>query len=129
MTVGVDHRYRCAMKRLSNERHRPKILILESEYLIALDAERILKEAFPCDIVICRPDMAQVSTRLKDCDLALVDVGPSPVQSARIARRLCQSGMAVILSCVGRRASRRNVTIIQKPYDEETLVAMVRSRL
>jgi DNA-binding response OmpR family regulator len=112
---------------------RPRILILESEYLVALDAERILREAFPCDVTIGQTEAGQVVHGDETYDVALLDVGPSLLHAFRSARRLCRGGVGVIFTCAGRFGTafklRKNMVVITKPYDEQTLLAAVRAKL
>lgn len=114
----------------------PHILIAEREFLIALDAEYLIKAALDCRISLLRPEQLDQleAAALADIDLCLLDV---PLDATRITariERLIEARVPLLFTTVGE--IHRNgvagfeiVPVARKPYDGETLVALVRARL
>jgi DNA-binding response OmpR family regulator len=114
----------------------PHILIAEREFLIALDAEYLIKAALDCRISLLRPEQLDQleAAALADIDLCLLDV---PLDATRITariERLIEARVPLLFTTVGE--IHRNgvagfeiVPVARKPYDGETLVALVRTRL
>jgi len=114
----------------------PHILIAEPEFLIALDAEYLIKAALDCRITLQRPEQVDQwdSTALADVDLCLLDVpGENEETRARI-RRLVDKGVPLLLTTISE-AQREGVAgfevvpVVMKPFEAETLAALVKARL
>lgn len=114
----------------------PHILIAEREFLIALDAEYLIKAALDCRITLLRPEQLDQwdEAALADVDLCLLDV---PLDATRIVariERLVEAGVPLLLTTVadihvGGVEGFEIIPVARKPYDGETLVALVRGRL
>ncbi|WP_411034353.1 hypothetical protein [Shinella sp. BYT-45] len=114
----------------------PHILIAEREFLIALDAEYLIKAALDCRITLLRPEQLDQwdEAALADVDLCLLDV---PLDATRIIariERLVEAGVPLLLTTVadihvGGVEGFEIIPVARKPYDGETLVALVRGRL
>jgi DNA-binding response OmpR family regulator len=111
----------------------PHILIAEREFLIALDAEYLIKAALECRITLLRPEQLDEwdAAALADIDLCLLDV---PLDAARITariERLVEAQVPLLFTTVGdiHIGGFETVPVARKPYDGETLAALVRARL
>ncbi|MCQ4631625.1 DNA-binding response OmpR family regulator [Shinella sp. BE166] len=114
----------------------PHILIAEREFLIALDAEYLIKAALDCRISLLRPEQLDQwdAAALADIDLCLLDV---PLDATRITariERLIEARVPLLFTTVGEIhrdgvAGFEVIPVARKPYDGETLVALVKARL
>lgn len=114
----------------------PHILIAEREFLIALDAEFLIKSALVCRTTLVRPEQLDQwdSAALAGVDLCLLDV---PLDATRITarvERLIAEGVPLLFTTVGELhrdgvEGFEVVPVVMKPHDAETLVSLVRARL
>jgi len=114
----------------------PHILIAEREFLIALDAEYLIKSALECRITLLRPEQLDLwdAAALADVDLCLLDV---PLRLAEIAPRIARliAERVPLLFTTVCEVHRDGVEgfeiipVVTKPYEGETLVALVKQRL
>ena len=118
------------------DQSHPHILIAEREFLIALDAEFLIKSALECRTTLDRPEQLDQwnSAALADVDLCLLDV---PLDGTRITarvERLVAEGVPLLFTTVGE-VHRDGVQgfeiipVVMKPLDAEALVTMVKARL
>ncbi|MCF3638962.1 hypothetical protein LXM94_03155 [Rhizobium sp. TRM95111] len=115
---------------------QPRILIAEEEFLIAIDAEYLIKSAFDCSISLVRPEQldGQDDEQLKTAALCLLDVPAEPASAVARAERLLALGVQVLLTTVSEFHCRGvpglpDVQIVTKPYDAEKLLSAVRGML
>ena len=114
----------------------PHILIAEREFLIALDAEYLIKSAVACRITLLRPEQLDQwdDAALADIDLCLLDV---PLDATRITariQRLIDRRVPLLFTTVGDIhvdgvEGFEVIPIARKPYDGEALSALVAGRL
>ena len=114
----------------------PHILIAEREFLIALDAEYLIKAALDCRVTLLRPEQIDQwgGTALADVALCLLDVPLDAGQVAPRIERLVAAGVPLLLTTVcemhhGGVAGFEAVPVVAKPYDGEVLAASVRAGL
>lgn len=118
------------------DRSIPHIVIAEREFLIALDAEYLIKSAFDCRITLLRPEQLDQwdATALVGIDLCLLDV---PLDATRITARidkLIEARVPLLFTTVADIHIRgiegfEIIPIARKPYDGEALMALVRGRV
>ncbi|WP_313532194.1 hypothetical protein [Shinella sp.] len=118
------------------DRSIPHIVVAEREFLIALDAEYLIKSALDCRITLLRPEQLDQwdATALAGIDLCLLDV---PLDATRITariNRLIEARVPLLFTTVadihiGGIEGFEVVPIARKPYDGETLAALARGRL
>lgn len=109
------------------------VLLLEDEFLIAMDAERILEEMGAAEVeVTATLADAECAADRRAFDLALLDVNINGQISLPLARRLHDRGVPVVLAS-GYELQRRDVpersVCVSKPYTEEALRQAISSAL
>ncbi|MGK6311765.1 hypothetical protein [Neorhizobium sp. DT-125] len=107
-----------------------RILIVDPEYLVAMDAERIVGAAFECEIEIAMPRDYQASLEKRNFDVVLID--PSLVKSSEDMQRLreCGAGMVFTRSLPEEAAGildRPDVAFTPKPFDDRQLIEAIRN--
>ena len=114
----------------------PHILIAEPEFLIALDAEYLIKAALDCRITLQRPEQVDHwdSAALADVDLCLLDVPGETGETLARIRRLIEKGVPLLLTTISETqregvAGFEVVPVITKPFEGEALAALVKTRL
>lgn len=107
-----------------------RILVVEDEYLIALDAEHVLLEAGAASVTICTRTQFAETLRSGTFDALLVDTGPdrtlidadialARAAGARIAFTTSDTELVAGIS------GNDGVQFIAKPYHERQLNALV----
>lgn len=114
----------------------PHIVVAEREFLIALDAEYLIKAALDCRITLLRPEQLDQwdAAALAQVDLCLVDV---PLDAGRITarvERLLAAGVPLIFTAITDIHPEGidgfpGIPVARKPFDGETLAGLVRERL
>ncbi len=114
----------------------PHILIAEREFLIALDAEYLIKSALDCRITLLRPEQLDEwdTAALADVDLCLLDVPMHAEPITARVERLVEARVPLLFTSLGDVhvdgvEGFEIIPVARKPYDGETLVALVRQRL
>lgn len=114
----------------------PHILIAEREFLIALDAEYLIKSALDCRITLLRPEQLEQwdDAALADIDLCLLDVPLEPARITACVERLVEARVPLLLTTVGdiHAGGVKGFEVIplaRKPYEAEALTALVVGRL
>jgi DNA-binding response OmpR family regulator len=109
-----------------------RLLIVEEEYLIALEIQRVLESDSSWETVFARDfnDVAALARSPKKIDLAIV-TPPRPQTSDQVVlAQLSASGTVIVVcSAVPERLARTELTIgefVSKPFTEETLLAACR---
>lgn len=118
------------------EPSRPHILIAEREFLIALEAEYLIKSAFDCRITLIRPEQLDQwdSAMLADIDLCLLDVPLDATQVTARVERLIEARVPLMFTTVADINAEdiqgfEVIPIARKPYEGEALIALVKRRL
>jgi DNA-binding response OmpR family regulator len=77
-----------------------RFLVVEDEFLIALDIQRILESARASATLFARSlDEAEaLGEKLAGADLAIIEIGPDSDPAIRLATRLLARGIAVVFS-------------------------------
>lgn len=111
-----------------------QILIIENEYLIAMDAERILLEAFDCAVTIATLKNFQLVLGEKNFDVILLDFGGPPEPTSEEIAAISNSGALLVFTtaydvfAVGVPGFENN-PVVMKPYEEEQLLSAINSML
>ena len=114
----------------------PHILIAEREFLIALDAEYLIKSALDCRITLLQPEQIDQwdAAALADVDLCLFDAPLDAVPARARLERLVEARVPLLFTSLGDSHAEgvegfEIIPVARKPYDGEALVALVRERL
>ncbi|HEX4298884.1 MAG TPA: hypothetical protein VHZ56_12765 [Devosia sp.] len=105
-----------------------RVLIVEDEFLIALDIQRILETAHPRRTVFARnfAEVAALGAGLADFDLAIISPpGPDPAERS-VVDRLAATGAAIVV-CTASRArlagtAIADAIIVDKPFADDHLL-------
>ncbi|MFB9949400.1 hypothetical protein ACFFP0_11105 [Rhizobium puerariae] len=105
-----------------------RILIVDLEYLVAMEAERILGDAFQCDIQIAMPHEYPAVLENQTFDIVLIDSGLA--RKPEGADDLRAAGVGVVFSTfldeeLAGLADWPGVAVVPKPFDEEQLTDAV----
>ena len=109
-----------------------RILVVEDEFLIALDIERILELVEATHISVSRNRDALLALQGGDrFDFAILDYKLNGDNSGPVADRLTELGVPFIFltgtSTLQVPEQYRAVTILQKPFDANSLIAALNS--
>lgn len=77
-----------------------RLLIVEDEFLIALDMQRILETAQASATIFARSveEAEAQGEKLSSLDLAIIEIGPDNVPALRLAMHLLANGIAVVFT-------------------------------
>ncbi|MGQ3210153.1 MAG: hypothetical protein ACT6U0_27630 [Shinella sp.] len=114
----------------------PHIVIAEHEFLIALDAEFLIKAALDCRISLIRPEQLDQwdEAALSDIDLCLLDVPLDATHIKARIERLISARVPLLFTTVGDIDARgvegfEIIPVARKPYDGEAIAALINTRL
>lgn len=113
---------------------RERLLIVEEEALIALDVQRVLKEAFGPEALVVRRfgQAASLADRLAEFNLAVVTSPRTPADHA-VAGRLVEAGVAVVVCSADtidlKRTPLAGSPTVNKPFTDDELIAACRTAL
>lgn len=107
------------------------VLVLEDEYLIAMEIEDVCRESGATDVRLAGSlEDATVLSESSAVDVAVIDLNLRGQSTLGFARSLQQQGVPFLfatgmvdLADIGPEFA--TVTVIGKPYDSETLVAAI----
>ncbi|MEI9408697.1 response regulator [Mesorhizobium salmacidum] len=108
-----------------------RILVLEDEYLIAMDVEQLCRDHGASEVVVAR-DLAEVDGRkvATDFDAAIVDLVLGGASTLEFAAGLREAGVPFVFASGYSdadeiKASFPGVRLVTKPYSGEDLVEAV----
>lgn len=103
----------------------PRILIADNNYMIGLEAQRILTETLPCTVEICRrDDLAQALAA--SFDLVFVDAAPTPEAQAHQAEIVRASLAGLVFMHTGQLFDHEGIqgdilAVFEKPFYEHAI--------
>lgn len=110
-----------------SDRH---VLVVEAEFLIALDMQRILEQAHAARIVFARTiaEAADLGEGVRAFDLALVELPPGDPAAVALARQLRSAGVAVAVTIAATDLQYGlpgldGVPFLRKPFSDLDLLA------
>lgn len=113
---------------------RQRLLIVEEEFLIALDVQRTLETAFELQCVLARSfdEARQLSGQFVDFELAIVNP-PRSDADLDVAAQLVAAGTAVVVSTAARTVldgtPLEAAELVYKPFLDDQLIAACRRAL
>ncbi|NML76515.1 response regulator [Rhizobium sp. S-51] len=112
--------------------HNPslRVLVAENQYLIAMEVERILLDAFGCDVTITPLSQLERQLAISRYDLVVVDSAPSGTLNLKRAEMIATAGASVIfLTSYDEEATENpnllSFPVIEKPIHPEELTRAV----
>lgn len=107
-----------------------RLLVIDTQYLVALEAEQVLGDAFGCPVEIGMPRDVEKFLESADFDVAVVDAALVDAVLGERIQRLMGAGAGFVFSSVD--SSHRSgvpgfpqVPVILKPFDDEKLIEAV----
>jgi len=107
------------------------VLVVEDEYLIALEAQRIIEEAGAGEILLAN-SVAEVRKLLADgpkIDVAVLDLGLGKEDGSALIDEFGECGIALLVTTGFDGGGPRGVLRLSKPYRDTELVAAIRHLL
>lgn len=109
-----------------------RVLIVDPEYLVALDGEQVLSDALGCIVEIAMPRDYPDILENRHFDVVLIDVRIIQDDVADAARRIAATGAKVVLSSLSHMnangfAKWPDVPVVLKPFDDKTLIETVKN--
>lgn len=111
----------------------PRFLIADGEYIIAMEAERLLRELCACEVAIVNPGSSSDCAGIDGAglSLALIDTGfRLDEETAGLARRLLRQGVAVAFTTANAAYLQGvpgfpGTPVLGKPYDPARFAELV----
>lgn len=108
-----------------------RVLVIDAEYLVALNAEQILVEALACHVTIATPRMCTDILRDQSFDVVVLDTGFTEAALSMRLKDVARAGCALVFltfSSAYRSGvpGLEQVPVVSKPFDEKQLVLAVR---
>ena len=106
-----------------------RLLIVEEEFLIALDIQRAVEGANAQGVVFARnfDEVAALGERLAEFDLAIVNAPRPGTDDQQVAEELVRRGVAVVICSAApgdiRDTSLAGTEIVEKPFSDDHLLA------
>lgn len=113
-----------------------RVLIVDPEYLVALDGEQVLCDALAdtlgCEVEIAMPRDYPDILENRRFDVVLIDVRIIQDDVADAARRIAATGANVVLSSLSHVnangfAQWPEAPVVLKPFDDKTLIEAVKN--
>ncbi|MGE7367524.1 hypothetical protein ACQKKX_00425 [Neorhizobium sp. NPDC001467] len=108
------------------------VLIIDPEYLVALDAEQVLTDALACRVDIAMPREYPAILDQRRYDVILIDIRVIQGDAADAARRIGAHGAKVVLSSLSHSYSNGfapwpDVPVVLKPFNDQALIAAIKN--
>ena len=108
-----------------------RLLVIDTLYLVALEAEQVLGEAFGCLVTIGMPRDIDTLLDAGDFDVALIESEYISAGYGGRIQRLREAGAGFVFSSVDSRhrlgvPGFEGIPVVLKPFDDERLVSAVR---
>lgn len=107
------------------------VLVVEDEYLIALEAQRIIEEA-GADAILLANSVAEVRKLLADgpkVDVAVLDLRLGTEDASPLIEEFGKSRIALLVTTGFDSGAPKGVACLSKPYRDSELVAAIRHLL
>lgn len=107
------------------------VLVIDVEYLVALEAEQVLTDQLACTVEIAVPRDIDLALETLRFDILFLDAALLSETAAACVRRLLDAGTGIVFSSVDS-AHRRGlpgffgIPVISRPFDDDELVEIVR---
>lgn len=111
-------------------KYRVHVLVIDVEYLVALEAEQVLTEQLSATVDIVPPREALATLQAGDFHVIFIDAAVLTASIIDEVRRLCEAGTGLVFSSV-EHGHRRGlpefpgIPVIARPFDDQELVETV----
>ncbi len=108
-----------------------RILVVDLEYLVAMEAERILTESLNCDVQIAMPRDYPDILENRSFDVVLIHA--SLARSPEAVRRLQMSEAAIVLSTLMNEEAATGIpewpgiAVVSKPFQDGRLIDAIKN--
>lgn len=111
--------------------YRVRLLVIDSHYLVAMEAEQVLGQAFGCSVVIGMPREIDGLLERGDFDIALIEIDFVQNSYGGRIQRLREAGAGFVFTSVDSHHRSgvpgfKGIPVVLKPFDDERLVEVVR---
>ena len=124
--IAMPQRSRCVAPRENVMIAGHRVIIVESEFLIALDIQRILENGGAASTSFARSaaELNEIADRWHEFDLAIVEVTDLRSADVMLAGNLVNAGLATVLTTAGvsRSSDIAGFPIVAKPFTEVDLL-------
>ena len=112
----------------------PHILLVDREYLVAMEAERLLSDALSCSVRIAMPHDYIAALADAPFDLVLIDAGIVNAEGVQALQTAQEQGVGLIFTTLTNDAMDnlpqfRGSAKVAKPFNDADLLAAVQSAL
>lgn len=105
----------------------PRILVIDQEYFVAMEAERILADGLACTVEIAMPhDFLTYLEGSAPFDIVVIDAALMTAERQEILQAHQQAGLGVVFTTLSRFAA---ATEVRKPFVDQELLEAARSAL
>ena len=113
---------------------QPRIIIVDPQYLVAMEVERILTERMACEVQIAMPHECRTALVESRWDAIVIDGALMNGELREIIRHVSLAGMAMVFTAfirdaLGDLGEFPDAQIVSKPFDDDELTEAVRSAL
>lgn len=107
-----------------------RVLIVDPEYLIAMDAERIVRTALPCETEIAMPRDYPALLARRNFDIVLID--SSLLEITGEVQRLRETVAGIVFTTslseeIAGIPAWPGVAVVPKPFDDQQLIEAIRN--
>ncbi|HEV7433262.1 MAG TPA: hypothetical protein VGO22_00065 [Pseudorhizobium sp.] len=122
------------MERVRIISSEPNILVVDREYLVAMEAERVLLDTFACRMRIAMPHEFSHAMEHDRFDLLIVDTSVADDDGSRILANARAGGTKLIFTTLTKDAMRslpqfQGFATVAKPFSDEDLIDAVKAAL
>lgn len=113
---------------------RPRILVIDREYFVAMEAERILMEGLVCAVEIAVPRTFPSLLEGAPFDVVVVDAALMTAERQEILQAHHQAGLGIVFTTLSSNALNRfsefaTARAVRKPFVDQELLEAVRNAL
>jgi DNA-binding response OmpR family regulator len=109
-----------------------RILVVDREFLVAMEVETVLAEALSCEVQIATPRNYAVELERGRFNVIVIDSALINTESGEAARRLRGSGAGLVFTTLGFEdmdgmQGWDGITVVAKPFNDHHLVEAVKN--
>jgi len=113
---------------------RPRILVIDREYFVALEAERILTEGLACAVEIAMPRTFRALIEGAPFDVVVIDAALMTAERQEILQVHHQAGVGIVFTTLSSSDHNRfsgfaPSRAVRKPFVDQELLEAVRNAL